>query len=41
MGTVPLDELIEQADGLAEVFPEHKYEIVARLQKLGHMVCTD
>jgi H+-transporting ATPase len=37
MGTIPLDELIEQADGFAEVFPEHKYEIVNRLQKRGHI----
>eukprot|EP01134_Creolimax_fragrantissima_P008142 CFRG8142T1 len=36
-GAVTLDELIEQADGFAEVFPEHKYEIVARLQARGHI----
>uniref|UniRef100_A0A061RTM6 Plasma membrane ATPase n=1 Tax=Tetraselmis sp. GSL018 TaxID=582737 RepID=A0A061RTM6_9CHLO len=37
-GMVPLDDLIEQADGFAEVFPEHKYEIVKRLQeKKGHI----
>eukprot|EP01101_Sappina_pedata_P008080 TRINITY_DN4413_c0_g1_i1.p1 TRINITY_DN4413_c0_g1~~TRINITY_DN4413_c0_g1_i1.p1 ORF type:complete len:932 (+),score=366.66 TRINITY_DN4413_c0_g1_i1:88-2796(+) len=29
---------IEDADGFAEVYPEHKYEIVARLQKGGHIV---
>ncbi|KAG0470721.1 hypothetical protein HPP92_017421 [Vanilla planifolia] len=29
---LPVDELIEKADGFAGVFPEHKYEIVKRLQ---------
>jgi H+-transporting ATPase len=29
---------IEQADGFAQVFPEHKFHIVAVLQKLGHIV---
>jgi H+-transporting ATPase len=29
---------IENADGFAEVFPEHKYHIVDVLQKLGHIV---
>jgi H+-transporting ATPase len=29
----------EQADGFAEVFPEHKYRIVDLLQRLGHIVC--
>lgn len=33
-----LDELILEADGFAGVFPEHKYEIVRRLQGLGHLV---
>ncbi|XP_063934471.1 uncharacterized protein LOC135146240 [Zophobas morio] len=37
-GTLPLRELIEQADGFAEVFPEHKYEIVSQLQKMKHIV---
>jgi H+-transporting ATPase len=32
-----LDELILEADGFAGVFPEHKYEIVKRLQSLGHL----
>eukprot|EP00873_Tetraselmis_striata_P006578 jgi/Tetstr1/426842/TSEL_017057.t1 len=36
-GSITLDELIEQADGFAEVFPEHKYEIVKRLQDSGHI----
>jgi len=35
-----LGELVEKADGFAEVFPEHKYEIVNILQKRNHMVCT-
>ncbi len=29
---------IEQADGFAEVFPEHKYDIVKALQGRGHLV---
>ncbi|KAF8344473.1 hypothetical protein F5887DRAFT_971432 [Amanita rubescens] len=32
-----LDDLILDADGFAGVFPEHKYEIVKRLQGLGHL----
>ncbi|POW03736.1 hypothetical protein PSTT_10897, partial [Puccinia striiformis] len=28
----------EEADGFAGVYPEHKYEIVKKLQNLGHMV---
>ncbi|KAF8309109.1 plasma-membrane proton-e [Clavulina sp. PMI_390] len=32
-----LDEMIMDADGFAGVFPEHKYEIVKRLQGLGHL----
>ncbi|KAF7848598.1 hypothetical protein BT93_L1815 [Corymbia citriodora subsp. variegata] len=35
--TVPIDELIEKADGFAGVFPEHKYEIVKRLQARKHI----
>jgi len=31
-------ELIENADGFAEVFPEDKYFIVEELQKAGHIV---
>lgn len=30
--------LVENADGFAQVFPEHKYRIVELLQKLGHFV---
>jgi H+-transporting ATPase len=32
-----LDEMILDADGFAGVYPEHKYEIVKRLQGLGHL----
>ena len=31
-------EKIEQADGFAEVFPEHKYGMVRALQQHGHLV---
>lgn len=31
-----IDELVLEADGFAGVYPEHKYDIVARLQELGH-----
>jgi H+-transporting ATPase len=31
-------EMIEGADGFAEVFPEHKYFIIEALQKRGHIV---
>ncbi|XP_058761547.1 plasma membrane ATPase-like isoform X1 [Vicia villosa] len=34
---IPIDELIEKADGFAGVFPEHKYEIVKRLQDRKHI----
>ena len=39
-GAPPLDaaERIEQADGFAQVFPEHKYAIVRALQARGHLV---
>jgi H+-transporting ATPase len=33
-----LADAIEQADGFAQVFPEHKYHIVDVLQKRGHIV---
>ncbi|XP_024996084.1 plasma membrane ATPase 1-like [Cynara cardunculus var. scolymus] len=36
-GALPIDELIEKADGFAGVFPEHKYEIVRRLQARKHI----
>ena len=32
-----VDELVLHADGFAGVYPEHKYEIVQRLQAMGHM----
>ncbi|GKV09675.1 hypothetical protein SLEP1_g21137 [Rubroshorea leprosula] len=35
---LPIDELIEKADGFAGVFPEHKYEIVKILQEKKHVV---
>ncbi|RYR32619.1 hypothetical protein Ahy_A10g047154 isoform B [Arachis hypogaea] len=35
--SVPVDDLIEDADGFAGVFPEHKYEIVKRLQARKHI----
>ncbi|KAL6847563.1 hypothetical protein ACP4OV_022589 [Aristida adscensionis] len=31
------DELMEKADGFAGVFPEHKYEIVKKLQEMKHI----
>ncbi|KAG9452186.1 hypothetical protein H6P81_005090 [Aristolochia fimbriata] len=34
---LPVDELIEKADGFAGVFPEHKYEIVQKLQTKKHI----
>ena len=33
-----LEDAIEQADGFAQVFPEHKYHIVEVLQNRGHIV---
>ncbi|ERN07358.1 hypothetical protein AMTRI_Chr12g274780 [Amborella trichopoda] len=37
IAALPIDELIEKADGFAGVFPEHKYEIVRRLQERKHI----
>ncbi|KAH1246322.1 ATPase 11, plasma membrane-type [Glycine soja] len=37
ISALPVDELIEKADGFAGVFPEHKYEIVKRLQARKHI----
>ncbi|PIN10318.1 Plasma membrane H+-transporting ATPase [Handroanthus impetiginosus] len=37
IASLPVDELIEKADGFAGVFPEHKYEIVKRLQARKHI----
>ena len=33
-----LQRLVEEADGFAEVYPEHKYSIVESLQATGHIV---
>ncbi|KAJ5723674.1 plasma membrane ATPase 2 [Penicillium malachiteum] len=30
-------DLVEKADGFAEVFPEHKYQVVQMLQERGHL----
>ncbi|CAM6023657.1 unnamed protein product [Sphagnum balticum] len=38
LAALPIDELIEKADGFAGVFPEHKYEIVKRLKDRKHIV---
>jgi len=35
-GTMQHD-LVERADGFAEVFPEHKYQVVEMLQQRGHL----
>ncbi|RDY06448.1 ATPase 10, plasma membrane-type, partial [Mucuna pruriens] len=35
---LPVDELVEKADGFAGVYPEHKYEIVKILQEKKHVV---
>ena len=35
---VETEHLVENADGFAEVFPEHKFRIVKLLQKMGHIV---
>ncbi|KAM3270061.1 ATPase 6, plasma membrane-type [Capsicum chacoense] len=37
IATIPVEELIEKADGFAGVFPEHKYEIVKKLQERKHI----
>ncbi|KAI3844039.1 hypothetical protein MKX03_007057 [Papaver bracteatum] len=37
VAAIPIDELIEKDDGFAGVFPEHKYEIVRKLQDLKHI----
>ena len=33
-----IQSVVEQADGFAQVFPEHKYKIVEALQAKGHIV---
>ncbi|CAA7395974.1 unnamed protein product [Spirodela intermedia] len=37
VASIPVDELIEKADGFAGVFPEHKYNIVKKLQERKHI----
>ena len=37
-GYSDVDDLILHADGFAGVYPEHKYEIVERLQNMGLMI---
>ncbi|XP_047307620.1 plasma membrane ATPase 4-like [Impatiens glandulifera] len=37
ISSLPIEELIEKADGFAGVFPEHKYEIVKKLQARKHI----
>ncbi|GAB4841982.1 ATPase 9, plasma membrane-type [Ancistrocladus abbreviatus] len=37
MSNLSVEELIEKADGFAGVFPEHKYEIVKKLQERKHI----
>ncbi|XP_020973558.1 plasma membrane ATPase 2-like [Arachis ipaensis] len=37
IAALPIDELIEKADGFAGVFPKHKYKIVKRLQVRKHI----
>ncbi|WRX33587.1 Cation-transporting P-type ATPase [Theobroma cacao] len=37
IAALPVEELIERADGFAGVFPEHKYEIVRKLQERKHI----
>jgi len=37
-GHISVEDLVEQADGFAEVFPEHKHMIVKMLQDRGHML---
>ncbi|CAO3658246.1 hypothetical protein G6F70_006005 [Rhizopus microsporus] len=36
-GYSSVDEMVLHCDGFAGVYPEHKYEIVERLQAMGHM----
>ncbi|KAE8729945.1 Detected protein of unknown function [Hibiscus syriacus] len=35
--SLPMEELIEKADGITGIFPEHKYEIVRKLQERKHI----
>ncbi|KAJ1922942.1 ATPase 4, plasma membrane-type [Tieghemiomyces parasiticus] len=36
-GWEDVDQMVLEADGFAGVYPEHKYEIVERLQNMGHL----
>ncbi|KAJ1994300.1 hypothetical protein H4R33_000337 [Dimargaris cristalligena] len=36
-GWQDVDQMVLEADGFAGVYPEHKYEIVERLQNMGHL----
>ena len=35
---INVNELVEKSDGFAQVFPQHKFAIVKRLQRMGHVV---
>ncbi|CAI9754724.1 unnamed protein product [Fraxinus pennsylvanica] len=37
IASIPVEELIEKADGFVGVFPEHKYETVKKLQERKHV----
>ncbi|KAG2284393.1 hypothetical protein Bca52824_055613 [Brassica carinata] len=37
LADVPVEQLIENADAFAAVFPEKKYKIVKKLQELKHI----
>ncbi|CAF0765491.1 unnamed protein product [Adineta steineri] len=37
-GYKDVDDLVLHADGFAGVYPEHKYEIVEKLQNMGYMI---
>ena len=37
-GYQDVDDLVLHADGFAGVYPEHKYEIVERLQNMGYII---
>ncbi|KIJ61297.1 hypothetical protein HYDPIDRAFT_177061 [Hydnomerulius pinastri MD-312] len=38
MSGTEVNDFVEAADGFAEVFPEHKYQVVDILQKRGHLI---
>jgi H+-transporting ATPase len=37
MAVNQIHDFVEAADGFAEVFPEHKYQVVKMLQSRGHL----